>query len=86
MDDQRTENLDQHETLDPHSARRIRIDERRTRRHGGGWAGGAILIGLGILLLLQNFGNYQFDNWWAFFIMIPALGAFSNAWAAYQDA
>jgi hypothetical protein len=60
--------------------------QHRTRRHSGGWVGGAILIGLGLLLLLQNLGNFQVDNWWAFFILIPAVGAFSNAYNAYQEA
>ena len=59
--------------------------QHRTRRHSGGWAGGVILIGLGLLLLLQNLGNFQVDNWWAFFILIPAVGAFSNAYNAYHE-
>jgi len=37
-------------------------------------------------LLLQNLGASLLNNWWALFILIPALGAFANAWRAYQEA
>jgi hypothetical protein len=76
MDHQRTNQPDYYDTDD---------SQHRTRRHSSGWAGGVILIGLGLLLLLQNLGNFQVDNWWAFFILIPAVGAFSNAYNAYQE-
>jgi hypothetical protein len=79
MDHQRTNQPDTNDTGGSYS-------QHHTQRHSGGWAGGVILIGLGLLLLLQNLGNFQVDNWWAFFILIPAVGAFSNAYSAYQDA
>jgi hypothetical protein len=64
-----------------------RRDERRHReRNAGGWAGGAVLIVIGIIILMQNFGRLYLNNWWALFILIPALGAFGNAWRSYQDA
>lgn len=56
------------------------------RRQNGGWVGGAILVAVGVFLLLQNLTNFYLNNWWALFILIPAVGAFSNAWNAYQDA
>jgi hypothetical protein len=49
------------------------------------WIGGAVLIGLGIIFLLQNFMNINLANWWALFIMIPAIGAFGRAWQAYNE-
>jgi hypothetical protein len=60
--------------------------QHRTRRHSGGWAGGVILIGLGLLLLLQNLGGLQLENWWALFILIPAIGGLGAAWSNYQEA
>jgi hypothetical protein len=66
--------------------------ENRERRHErrmaytGGWIGGAVLIALGILLLLQNLTGFSLDNWWALFILIPAVGAFGRAWQDYRDA
>ncbi len=66
---------------------------RRATRHGNGdasgynWAGGIILIVLGGIFLLQNMGLLgTFDNWWALFILIPAIGSFASAWHLYQRA
>lgn len=62
-------------------------ERRYSRRfHSGGWVGGAILIALGIFLLLQNLTGFTLNNWWALFILIPAVGALAKAWESYQDA
>jgi hypothetical protein len=63
--------------------RRAARAERRAQSTG--WVGGAILLLLGIVLLLQNFGVVYSFNWWALFILIPAVGAFGAAWAAYRQ-
>jgi hypothetical protein len=57
--------------------------ERRAAREGGAWIGGVILIGLGVIFLLQNAGMLALQNWWALFILIPAVGSFG---AAYTEA
>jgi hypothetical protein len=54
------------------------------RREKDAWVGGAILLILGIVFLLQNTGVYTLNNWWALFILLPAIGAFANAWRSYQ--
>ena len=62
--------------------------EARWQRRGGrysGWIGGAILILLGVVFLLQNLGVPFLANWWALFILIPAFWAYSAAWNSYQD-
>jgi hypothetical protein len=59
---------------------------RRQRRHSGGWIGGTMLIGLGLILLLQNLTGFSLRNWWALFILLPAAGAFTAAWSNYQEA
>jgi len=69
--------------------RDLRRQERDRRRAARGWSspawiGGAILIGLGVLFLLQNFGLPMPGNWWALFILIPAFGAFAAAARVYQ--
>ena len=80
-----------HPTPDWRELRRQERDNRRAERHAGHdgsyrWIGGAVLILLGGLFLLQNTGLIQrFDNWWALFILIPALGAFATAWRLYQQ-
>jgi cation transport ATPase len=63
-------------------------EQRRTwRRSGGGaWLGGLILIALGVIFLLQNFSGFHFNNWWALFILIPAISSLSSAWYFYRQA
>ena len=66
-----------------------RREERWAARGGrgsGAWIGGAILIILGLVFLLQNMGAFVLNNWWALFILIPAIGAFGAAWRTYQTA
>ncbi len=48
--------------------------------------GGLILLGLGVIFLLRNLGvDLPFiRNWWALFILIPAMGSFDRAWRSYQ--
>jgi hypothetical protein len=76
-DDSRSEGLDRQ------SKRRQRIEDRRAGRAGSPWIVGGILILAGILILLQNLTSFELKNWWALFILIPAFGAFGNAWRAY---
>src|SRR5512135_2452866 len=68
--------------------RRAWREQRRAMRHSwgyGGWIGGAVLILLGVVFLLHNFGLVYPFNWWALFILLPALGAFGAAWTAYSQ-
>jgi len=59
---------------------------RRGWRHGrrGGWIPGLRLILIGAFFLLRNFTGYQLENWWALFILIPALGNFTGAVERFQ--
>jgi hypothetical protein len=69
------------------SEREARREERRAR-HGSSdtpWVGGVILILLGVIFLLQNFTQFQLNNWWALFILIPAFGSFATAWNIYRQ-
>jgi hypothetical protein len=51
-----------------------------------GWILGLVLIALGGVFLLQNAGlPVLVGNWWALFILIPAIGAFAAAWSLYQQ-
>ncbi len=62
-------------------------EQRRAARYGSRgapWMGGVILILLGIIFLLQNMGASIFTNWWALFILLPAVGSFSAAWNSYD--
>jgi len=46
--------------------------------------GGIVLIGLGVIFLLQNIGWFYIGNWWALFILLGTAGAWGSAWHIYQ--
>lgn len=78
-----------HETLSRREVRR----QRRSERLGGtttgsAWIAGLFLILLGGIFLLQSMGSITipFGNWWALFILIPAIGAFARAYRLYGQA
>lgn len=49
------------------------------------WVGGAILIVIGAVFLIQNLtGVFVLRNWWAIFIAFPGVAALANAWRVYQ--
>lgn len=71
--------------------RDARRDERRRFRRdmgwrpgGGSWVVGLVLIAIGSIFLAQNFGYPVPHNWWAFFLLIPAMACFGGAWSMYQ--
>ncbi len=41
---------------------------------------------LGIIFLLGNVRWFYLNNWWALFILIPAVGSFADAWNVYRQA
>jgi hypothetical protein len=62
-------------------------DGLRSRRGRSGWIGGAVLIIIGLAFLAQNFGvpGVVIHNWWAVFLLIPAVTIFGNALDAYVE-
>ncbi len=50
------------------------------------WVGAVILIAIGVVFLLQNLGYPVPGNWWALFLLIPALAAFASGWRTYTQA
>ena len=68
-------------------ARVQRRAERRAARYAGGgtWLVGMALIILGGVFMLQNMGTVLIHNWWALFILLPALGSFATAYGAYRN-
>ena len=54
------------------------------RGSGNLWAGVA-LIAIGLAFLARNyFAIPFFENWWALFILIPAVGSLYGAWQAWR--
>jgi hypothetical protein len=49
------------------------------------WIPGLILIGLGIAFLLGNLTGFELHNWWAVFILIPAVGALARGFDRYRQ-
>lgn len=50
----------------------------------GNLVGGVVLIAVGVIFLFANLTDFHLDNWWALFIMIPAVVNFSKAWESYR--
>lgn len=81
-----SENIDQYkeeekqgmESVSGHAA------GRPAKRDNNAWIAGLVLIGIGVIFLLNQFTGFELNNWWALFILIPALGAFGNAFRTRQ--
>lgn len=77
--------------LDRYEARRQRREARRAAlgipSRGSSWIAGLIMILLGVAFLIRTTGNFDFplNNWWALFILIPAVGAFDTAIRMYRN-
>ena len=79
----------QPEPMNRHEARRQRRAERLADpSRSTGWIFGLLLILLGGAFLLQSTGIYNLPlkNWWALFILLPAIGTLESAWRAYTEA
>ncbi len=48
------------------------------------WVGGVILIAIGVIFLFTNLSGFHLNNWWALFILIPAVSNFASAWENYR--
>jgi 4-hydroxybenzoate polyprenyltransferase len=72
---------------DARDVRRAEREERRAQRgsNNTAWVGGVILIVLGVIFLLQSMRGFYLNNWWALFILIPAVGSFADAWNRYRQ-
>jgi hypothetical protein len=84
-----TSNINQTVPFDHHAERLQRREARRLERESGNrdnWIAGLMITGMGVILLMQTLGIYTLRNWWALFILLPAIGAFTAAWKAYQSA
>jgi drug/metabolite transporter (DMT)-like permease len=59
-------------------------DDAADQRGPGAWIAAVILIAVGVVFLFQNMGYAIPGNWWALFLLIPAVFALGDAWKAYQ--
>jgi hypothetical protein len=72
--------------LEPKSSGAVEVtgDTDEKEDHGGAWVGGAVLILIGSIFLLMNLTDFQLNNWWALFILIPAVSSLGNAVRVYR--
>ena len=83
LDQPQPEPMDRREAHRQHRAENF-ADPSRT----GSWGVGLILIVLGALFLLRNTGmlDISLKNWWALFILLPAIGSLDSARRMYRSA
>ena len=65
----------------------LHSDQPRTVTHSGSnqnWIVGVVLIAAGTIFLLANTTGFYLQNWWALFILIPAISNLGQAWKSYQ--
>ena len=48
------------------------------------WIAGGVLILIGIVFIVRNVTGLELHNWWALFILIPALGSLATAWQMFE--
>ncbi len=48
------------------------------------WIPGLVLIGLGVVFLIQNYLGREIYNWWALFILIPVFFTLERGYASLQ--
>ena len=67
--------------------RALRRTERRSTYGSiyGTWLPGLVLILLGAIFLAQSYFGVTLENWWALFILIPALSTLTTAYALWRD-
>jgi hypothetical protein len=59
-----------------------RSDDKKSSRPA--WIAGGVLILIGIVFIVRNVTGFSLDNWWALFILIPALGSLVTSWQMYE--
>lgn len=64
----------------------LKYEEKRgaTEDKGSNWIMALVLIVVGTGLLLSNFTAFSLHNWWALFLLIPAITMLRHVWAEYQ--
>lgn len=72
--------------LEPPQEKSVEIEEEKDRKDlDSSLIAGLVLIGIGGIFLLTTLTDFQLDNWWALFILIPALTTLGNAFRVYRN-
>jgi hypothetical protein len=67
----------------PESARPQEDRPEHTKPKQPAWIVGGVLILVGLVFVLKNVTGVELHNWWALFILIPALGSLVTACQMY---
>jgi hypothetical protein len=67
--------------LDPRPA--STPDRRDGRPRKPAWVVGGVLILVGLVFVVKNVTGLELHNWWALFILIPALGSLATSYQLY---
>jgi hypothetical protein len=59
-------------------------DGAPTHRTAPAWVIGGVLILVGIIFIVKNVSGFVLHNWWALFILIPALGSLVTAFQMWE--
>jgi hypothetical protein len=59
-------------------------DGTPARRTAPAWVIGGVLILVGIIFIVKNVSGFELHNWWALFILIPALGSLVTAFQMWE--
>lgn len=70
------------EPQEPHST--TTVGDEKSEHGSSSWIAGVVLILVGAAFLVANFTDYQLHNWWALFILIPAVSSLGNAVRIYR--
>ncbi len=63
-----------------------KTEAKHHEKDAPGWIAGGVLLMMGLLLLVSNLTGAPFNNWWALFILIPALGSLYTGLKHYSEA
>ena len=58
-------------------------ESRPQRPQRPAWIAGGVLILVGIVFIVQNVAGVTLNNWWALFILIPAIGMIVTTYQAW---
>jgi hypothetical protein len=71
--------------IEPAKSGTVEVTGDEEEKEGGGaWIGGVVLILIGSIFLLMNLTDFELNNWWALFILIPAVSSLGNAVRVYR--
>ena len=73
------EDLDDTTTTNPEVPSNNPISDNKS------WMAGVVLIAIGLIFLATNVVGFELNNWWALFILIPAVSNFSSAYENYKQ-